>query len=322
MGYDSEMGGRTGFTRRSGLKGSGVVALAALAGRALQSGAGAQDATPGAEAIPTLAFTAKDYEFLELPASIPGGYTRLSMLQEGPADHHAMFMRLNEGVTADDFMAALQTGDFGAILGAAVSMGGPNAGGIGSITNVVVDLTPGQYVVVCLIPDEDSGMPHAAMGMISALEVTTSTTDAQLAPPEIQGTIDLVDFSFEGLPAELPAGPHTWAITDSGDQLHEMVIYQQAPGVPYSVIESIFLAPPEATPTVIEATPEAMASPEASGPPPFTAIGGVAPMNPGVINYLEIELAAGDHFAICFIPDAETGAPHFALGMIMPFTVV
>jgi len=215
----------------------------------------------------------------------------------------------------------LQSGDFSAVLGADVSLGGPNAGGIGSTTNMVVDLQPGPYMVVCLIPDEETGMPHAAMGMISPLEVTTPTTEAQIAPPEIQGAIDLVDFSFEGLPAELPAGPHTWAITDTGEQLHEIVIYQQAPGVPYAVIESIFLALPEATPTGIEATPGAMASPEAGAPPPFTAIGGVAPMSPGVINYLEIELAAGDHFAICFIPDAETGAPHFALGMIMPFTI-
>ena len=44
-------------------------------------------------------------------------------------------------------------------------------------------------------------------------------------------------------------------------------------------------------------------------------------MNPGITNYLEVDLTAGDYFAICFIPDFETGAPHFALGMIMPFTV-
>lgn len=322
MELDVESTDRPSMSRRVALKGAGTASLVVFAARGSLLDASAQDATPAAAGdYPTVAFTAKDFEFLDLPASIPAGLTRLSMIQEGPSDHHAMFMRLNDGVTADDFMSALQSGDFGAILGAAVSLGGPNAGGIGSTINVVVDLTPGQYMAVCLIPDEETGMPHAAMGMISVLEVTTPTTEAQVAPPEIQGAIDLVDFSFEGLPAELPAGPHTWAITDSGEQLHEFVIYQQAPGVPYSVIESIFLAPPEATPTGIEATPEAMASPKASGPPPFTAIGGVAPMNPGVTNYLEVELDSGDYFAICFIPDFETGAPHFALGMIKPFTV-
>ena len=317
------------LTRRTALKGLGVASLATLAARASLVRANAQDATPASGDYPTVAFTAKDYEFIGLPASIPGGYTRLSMLQEGPADHHAMFMRLNDGVTADDFMAALQSGDFGAILGAATSFGGPNAGAIGTTTNVILYLTPGQYLVVCLVPDEETGMPHAAMGMLTPLEVTEPDTAAQ--PPESDLTVDLVDFAFEGLTSEIAAGPHTWAVTDTGEQLHELVLYKMAEGVPYSVAESIFMAPPaaspEASPEGMEEMPEEMAtpmaesSPMAGGPPPFTAFGGIAPMNPGATNFLELDLTIGEYFAICFIPDFATGAPHFALGMIMPFTV-
>jgi len=318
-----------GLTRRTALKGLGVASLAALAVRASLASAEAQDATPAGGDYPTVAFTAKDYEFIDLPTSVPGGLTRLSMTQEGPSDHHAMFMRLNEGVTADDFMTALQAGDFGAILGAATSLGGPNVGAVGTTTNVIVDLTPGQYMVVCLIPDEETGMPHAAMGMLTQMEVTEA--GAALEPPESDVTIDLVDFAFEGLSPEIAAGKHTWAITDTGEQLHELVVFKMAEGVPYSVAESIFLAPPEASP---EASPEGMeempteiaspvaeSSPAASGPPPFMGIGGIAPMNPGITNYLEVDLTVGDYFAICFIPDFATGTPHFALGMMMPFTV-
>ena len=129
----------------------------------------------------------------------------------------------------------------------------------------------------------------------------------------------------------MEAGKHTCAITDTGAQLHAMVVFTMAVGVPYSVAELIFLAPPAASP---EASPEGMeempaevasppaeSSPVADDPLPFAGIGGVAPMNPGLTNYLEIDLTAGDYFAICFVPDFETGAPHFALGMIMPFTV-
>lgn len=251
------------------------------------------------------------------------------MTQAGPSDHHAMFMRLNDGVKADDFMTALQSGDFGALLGAATSLGGPNAGAVGTTTNVIVDLTPGQYLVACLIPDEATGMPHAAMGMLTPMEVTEAASASE--PPESDVAIDLVEFAFPGLSSEIAAGKHTWAITDTGAQLHELVVYKMAEGVPYSVAASIFLAPPEASP---EASPEGMeempaemaspvaeSSPAAGGPPPFVGIGGIAPMNPGITNYLEIDLTAGDYFAICFIPDFETGAPHFALGMIMPFTV-
>ncbi len=320
---------RPGLTRRTALKGLGVASLAALAARASLASAEAQDATPAGGDYPTVAFTARDYEFIDLPASVPGGLTRLSMTQEGPSDHHAMFMRLNEGATADDFMAALQSGDFGAILGAAMSLGGPNAGAVGTTTNVVVDLTPGQYMVVCLVPDEETGMPHAAMGMLTPMEVTGAGAASE--SPQSDVAVDLVDFAFEGLSSEMAAGKHTWAVTDTGEQLHELVIYKMAEGVPYSVAESIFLAPPaaspEASPEGMEEMPGAMASPAvesspvAGGPPPFVGVGGIAPMNPGVTNYLEVDLTAGDHFAICFIPDFETGAPHFALGMITPFTV-
>jgi hypothetical protein len=318
-----------GLTRRTALKGLGVASLAALAARASLPSADAQDATPAGGDYPTVAFTARDYAFIDLPASVPGGLTRLSMTQEGPSDHHAMFMRLNEGATADDFMTALQAGDFGAILGAATSLGGPNASAVGTTTNVIVDLTPGQYMVVCLVPDEETGMPHAAMGMLTPMEVTEAGAAAE--PPESDVAIDLVEFAFQGLSSEMAAGKHTWAITDTGEQLHELVVYKMAEGVPYSVAESIFLAPPAASP---EASPEGMeempgevaspvaeSSPVAGGPLPFVGIGGVAPMNPGLTNYLEIDLTAGDYFAICFVPDFETGAPHFALGMIMPFTV-
>jgi hypothetical protein len=318
-----------GLTRRTALKGLGVTSLAALAARASLPSADAQDATPAGGDYPTVAFTARDYAFFDLPASVPGGLTRLSMTQEGPSDHHAMFMRLNEGATADDFMTALQAGDFGAILGAATSLGGPNAGAVGTTTNFIVDLTPGQYMVVCLIPDEETGLPHAAMGMLTPMEVTEAGAAAE--PPESDVAIDLVDFAFQGLSPEMAAGKQTWAITDTGEQLHELVVYKMAEGVPYSVAESIILAPPAASP---EASPEGMeempgevaspvaeSSPVAGGPLPFAGIGGSAPMNPGLTNYLEVDLTAGDYFAICFVPDFETGAPHFALGMIMPFTV-
>ena len=44
-------------------------------------------------------------------------------------------------------------------------------------------------------------------------------------------------------------------------------------------------------------------------------------MSPGAVNYSILELEAGNYFAICFIPDPASGAPHFAIGMLMPFTV-
>ena len=44
-------------------------------------------------------------------------------------------------------------------------------------------------------------------------------------------------------------------------------------------------------------------------------------MSPKETNWLKVDLAAGNYLALCFMPDAGSGAPHFALGMAMPFTV-
>ena len=62
-------------------------------------------------------------------------------------------------------------------------------------------------------------------------------------------------------------------------------------------------------------------SPAAAGPP-FALYGGTAPMNPGMTNWLDLDLEPGNYGAICLVPSpANNGAPHVALGMAMPFTV-
>ena len=103
-----------------------------------------------------------------------------------------------------------------------------------------------------------------------------------------------------------------------GEQVHELLIMRQAPGVSFDDVQAMLEAVPEATPeTLAEATPRRQRQPA----PPFVIVAGVAPMSPGQTNWMVLDLEAGEHFAICFLPDPATGAPHFALGMIMPFTV-
>lgn len=58
----------------------------------------------------------------------------------------------------------------------------------------------------------------------------------------------------------------------------------------------------------------------APGPPPFTPVGGVQAILPGVSQTGTVNLDAGTYVLICFIPNAE-GVPHFALGMVRELTV-
>jgi hypothetical protein len=250
-----------------------------------------------------------------MPATIPGGFTRLTLRNDGAEDHHAMFMRVNDGASLADLESALTGPDMGAILAVSSSVGG-SVGGPGAHGSVIADLEPGQYMVICAIPDAE-GMPHYMMGMYAPLEVTEPEEAG--SPPAADFTVELVDFAFVMDPMEFSPGQHIWEAPNVGEQLHEMVVLRLAEGVTSDQLQSVLQAmgPP--------ATPEsgAAASPAAamSGPPPFTAIGGVAPMNPGYTNWTLLDLEPGEYVAICFVPDPESGLPHFALGMIMPFTV-
>jgi hypothetical protein len=349
--------------------------------------ANAQDATPTAVTgpdYPETIITAVDYAF-GLPATIPGGWNRITMRNAGEMEHHAMLMALPAGSTWEAFMEAAEatvadfetTGmvDYGPLLLAGASYGGPGSVGPDYESSVVLYLDPGEFAVVCAIPAPD-GMPHYQLGMMARVTVTDPPADAITTPPEADAIVELVDFAFSGLPADLPAGPTVWQVTNSGAQVHEIVVLELLEGIDPATALAMLSAPPagaenamlqmdeesgQATPAAAlddaAATPMtggAMATPAAgmdaatpmtgeesatpmtgmemeqsgmtgemaaAGGPPFRLVAGVAPMNPGATNWMEFDLESGDYLAICFIPDPESGMPHFLMGMAQPFTV-
>lgn len=288
------------LTRRAALQGAGAAGLAAaLAAHGIRL---AEASTGGWR---QLDISAKDYGF-ELPDSIPAGYTEITLRNQSSEEHHAMFMRLHPGVTTKEFLGAAENEGPGALFALSSSAGGPGSVGRGEVSTVIVDLTPGEYVLICMVPDAHD-MPHYKMGMMAPLAVTGVAGSG--AGPTAETTVDLVDFSFDHLPGRVRAGKHVWKVMDSGTQLHEMVLYRLAAGVSFEQAKALLMAPPGSAP----------AAPAASAP--FIAVAGVAPMSPGAVNWAVLDLKDGDYFANCYIPDTKTGKPHFDLGMIAPFTV-
>jgi hypothetical protein len=260
--------------------------------------AACQPAAPApAASAPKLNITASDYAF-EVPATVNAGWVNVSLTNNGKEAHHVQFMQLNSGVTVDQFVEALQQGEGPAM--ALVSL----RGGVGALNSpasanqALLNLPAGNYVLLCFVPSPDDGVPHLAKGMLQPMVVTDQGAGA--AEPQASVTVNMLDFAFE-MPDSLPAGPTTIRVDNKGPQPHEWNVLKLADGQTAESVAAWMTAP--------------------AGPPPFSQIGGMNGLDAGLHGYVQADLAPGNYLALCFIPDPNTGAPHFALGMTKSFSV-
>ena len=257
----------------------------------------------GGASIPERTLTARDFSF-DFPESIEGGLVQLKMDNRGQESHHAQTMRLNDGVTTQQFQTALQSPDPEAVLALVSLAGGPNTIEPGESQTVVADFSrPGNYAFLCFISGADD-VPHAAKGMVRTFQVTQPSASQQ-RPPEADTRVTLADFSFLGLDS-LPARKTTIEVTNGGPQPHEVAILKLEGGFTAEQLRALFLDESAELP---------------AGPPPFKSAGGVAGLANGMKSWAEVDLDAGNYALICFVPDATTGAPHAALGMLKGITV-
>jgi hypothetical protein len=137
------------------------------------------------------------------------------------------------------------------------------------------------------------------------------------------------EFAFEGVPAEMPAGPAIISLENVGEQVHEFIVMRINDDVTLSLGELLALPEEES---------EAMVTPAA-----------FAFAMPGTTASATSDLTAGRYIALCFLPEGATpevlaqleelgvdgpedtipadaglelGPPHFTLGMAVEFTVV
>lgn len=121
---------------------------------------------------------------------------------------------------------------------------------------------------------------------------TEAAEGAQVVP------VQAVDFAFEGVPAEVPAGPVAFELTNAGESAHEMAIYKLGEGTD---LESL------------------LASEEEPSDEEAMEVGGTfAP--PGETAFANVELDPGTYAFVCFIP-GPGGKAHHELGMKTTFTV-
>jgi hypothetical protein len=252
------------------------------------------NAVPVGQTVPAITVTARDFT-LDAPAAFPAGRVEVTFRNEGQDLHHAQFLRLADGVTADQFIAAFTQGADGIEMLAA-DAGGPGTISPGKSTIITQDLTPGSYVMLCFIPGADE-IPHVAKGMIKPFQVTGTAPLAE--DPKADGEVILGDFTI--IMPELKAGKNTLAVTNAGAQSHEIVLAKLTNGATFAEAEAFLQG--------------------RGGLPSVDVVGGTVGMARNQKVWITMDLPAGDYFALCFITDEASGTPHVFLGMSKLFTV-
>jgi hypothetical protein len=255
----------------------------------------------GAVSAPTVTFTATEYAYTG-PESIPGGLTRIELVNAGEQVHMLWLVKLDEGKTSEDLMDAFAAFETTPAFPDWMAWYGGVTAPPGGTAAYTVDLAPGTYTLFSFSEDEN-GEPDAAKGMTAALTVTEAA-ETGATPPAADLRIELVDFSFviEGEPA---AGPGIAEVANTGAEPHESVLLRLAEGA-----------------TVQDAMAFMMAGEEAEGAPPFEFAGGTGPQAAGLTAWYEFDVPPGEYGLICFLPSpANEGAPHFMLGMVQQVSV-
>jgi hypothetical protein len=115
-----------------------------------------------------------EYAFV-VPTSFPARLQVIELTNVGQEPHFFPMARVQKGTTVDDGLAAFfaRYGDPAGRSSVedftiAFVRGTQSAGTTAWHT---VDLTPGTYLAVCVIPDPVKGVPHAMYGMTQIIEV-------------------------------------------------------------------------------------------------------------------------------------------------------
>lgn len=121
-------------------------------------------AEPTADVVVTL----RDYSFEFTPAITSGRHT-IRVNNAGPQGHEMLLVRLQPGKTMQDFVNwtnAMQGPPPGEPLNGIAGMA---PGQHAFITN---NFTPGNYGLICFVPDAKDGKPHFLHGMIQDITVS------------------------------------------------------------------------------------------------------------------------------------------------------
>jgi hypothetical protein len=111
--------------------------------------------------------TLRDYAY-DITPEITAGRHVIHVENTAAQPHEVVVMRLAPGKSPADLLAWLQTQDGPP---PAMPMGGTSFLSTGEVNQITADFAPGEYALLCFVPDAGDGKPHVAHGMVRQITV-------------------------------------------------------------------------------------------------------------------------------------------------------
>lgn len=118
-------------------------------------------------AAPDARITLRDYSY-EITPEIAAGKRTIRVDNAAAQPHELILVQLAPGKSAGDMLAWLEKMQ-GPPPGAPI--GGTTFLSRGASNDVTVDFKPGEYALLCMVPDAGDGKPHVAHGMVRQITV-------------------------------------------------------------------------------------------------------------------------------------------------------
>ena len=109
----------------------------------------------------------RDYSF-QITPDISAGRHTIRVENAAAQPHEVVLMRLAQGKSPQDLLAWLEKQDGPP---PATPMGGTSFLSTGEVNQFTADFAPGEYALLCFVPDAGNGAPHVAHGMVRQITV-------------------------------------------------------------------------------------------------------------------------------------------------------
>lgn len=244
----------------------------------------------------TLELEASDYSFTANTDAVAAGPVTVRLTNTGQEAHQVQIGRVSGDLTADDFVRVFHEQGEAAAFGLLEWTGGVNGVEPGETQVATAVFEPGNYLMVCFIPDLE-GKSHVAHNMVVPLQVA-GRSDA--TPPPADDVITLTDYAVN-LPQGF-TGQGTFEVRNEGQENHEMILFRIEDGK-----------------TLADVT--AWSAGGMKGPAPYDLTGGAPTIPPGATSWVNLDLRPGNYVALCVITSPTTMQQHVQMGMVTPFTI-